>query len=187
MRCSMRLTEKKESKCKVTYNGLAGCMNAGLWDLSIYKRDMTRIFYEGVSGLRTGWESKAAQDMKMNDKNFKPTFDHVLAPQTTAYFICDNWDRFQDFEEFRKIYLIASQVCAVTSYENNELKKWTGKDSSQVLCPINERYNRCGIRLYHKNVGWNDTHLETPFHYPFEVPEGYLEYEAKTLLQEEGA
>ena len=87
----MKLTEKKESKCRVTYSGIRGNMNDGHWDLSIHKRDITRIFYEGVSGIRTGWESKAAQDMKMKDKNFIPTFDHVLAPQTTAYFICDNW------------------------------------------------------------------------------------------------
>ena len=48
MRCSMKLTEKKESKCRVTYSGIRGNMNDGHWDLSIHKRDITRIFYEGV-------------------------------------------------------------------------------------------------------------------------------------------
>jgi len=177
--------KKSESKKRVSFSAIRGCMDDGLWDLVLHRRDITRQFYEGIGKSKTGWMSLEAMDLIADGR--LPTADHVLAPQTTAYFICDNWDTYCDFDKYCEIWDIASQTCDVTSEQNQMLRQWTGKTSAEVLCPINERYNRCGIRLYKENTGFNDRVIDTPFNYPFEIPEGYLEYEAKTLLLETGS
>tara|TARA_B110000285_G_C15038801_1_gene570733 strand:+ start:737 stop:1273 length:537 start_codon:yes stop_codon:yes gene_type:complete len=176
--------KKSESKKRVSFSAIRGCMDDGLWDLVLHRIAITRHFYEGIGKSKTGWMSLEAMDL-IKDGTL-PTEDHVLAPQTTAYFICDNWDIYCDFDKYCKIWDIASQTCNVTSEQNRRLRKWTGKTSAVVLCPINERYKRCDIRLYKENTGFNDRVIQEPFNYPFIIPEGYLEYESKTLLLKEG-
>ena len=173
---------KSDAKKRVSYSAIRGCMDDGLWDLVLHRRDITRQFYESISKIKTGWMSLEAQDLIENGE--LPTADHVLAPQTTAYFICDNWNTYCDFDKYCEIWDMASQTCDVTSEQNKKLRKWTGKTSAEVLCPIYERYERCGIRLYKENTGMNDRVVDKPFSYPFQIPEGYLEYESKNLLLE---
>ena len=174
---------KSDTKKRVSYSAIRGCMDDGLWDLVLHRRDITRQFYESISKFKTGWMSLEAKDLIENGIEL-PTADHVLAPQTTAYFICDNWNTYCNFDKYCEIWNIASQTCDVTSEQNKKLRKWTGKTSAEVFCPINERYERCGIRLYKENTGMNDRVVDKPFSYPFQIPEGYLEYESKNLLLE---
>lgn len=189
---SDRVRDKSSSKRTVSYYAIKGCMDAGLWDLELNRRSITRHFYEGVGSKKTGWMSQTVQGLhseaKRAARKYVATADHVLAAQGIGYFVCSNWDIYSNFEKFCEVWRQASQTCDVTSEENKKLRTWTGENSSIVFCPINERYARSGIRVYKENLGYNDTNIkDVPFSYPFEIPEGYLEWEEKFLLQERAA
>ena len=46
--------KKSESKKRVSFSAIRGCMDDGLWDLVLHRRDITRQFYEGIGKAKTG-------------------------------------------------------------------------------------------------------------------------------------
>ena len=172
----MILTNKQNSKCKVTYSALNGIMNDGLWNTNINKRDITRHFYEGCGAYSSGYMSYDAQMLKSKDR----TKDHFISPQTYAYFILDNWSIFSDYEKFKKEWWFCSQTIAVTSEENEKLKGFTINNADtggviKVTTSIINRYAEAGIKLYHDKVDVVDK-------FPFEMSELFLKYERDKLL-----
>ena len=155
---------------------MSGVMDRGGWKQTRHKRSATRVFYEGCGSISTGFMSKTARDNRR--KKLKVCSDHVTAPQSLSYFVYDNWDKYSNFTNFQDVWTIGSQTAWVSTSENNMLKKWTDKKSAgNVYCSIIDRYRKCGIRLYKENYGWT-------WDWPFDLPEGFLEYEGKFLLQE---
>jgi len=170
------LTIASLSKCEVSHAACSGVMDRNMWEQTRHKRSATRVFYNGLGSLTTGFMSKVAKDSR--EQKLKVCQDHVTAPQSLAYFMYANWDKYSNFTDFQDIWKIGSQTAYVSTPENNKLKEWTEKKTASVVyCSIVDRYKNSDIRLYKPNYGWT-------WEYPFDLPEGFLEFEAKVLLQE---
>ena len=145
------------------------------WHDIVLKRPCSRTFYEHCVGIRSGYMSDKAMELKAS----KRCHDHATSPQTMFYYIADRWDLFVDFERFFDIYKLCSTTIAVTSEENTALRGYTTNegDGIKVTCSIVDRYKNLGIRLYKEGIdgGYEDK-------FPIEFPESFLEYERDHLL-----
>jgi len=170
------LTNTSLSKCEVAYAACSGVMDHNCWEQTRHKRSATRNFYNNLGSLSTGFMSEVAKTRRA--QKLPVCGDHVTAPQSLSYFMFDKWDKYSNFTDFQEIWTIGSQIAWVSTPENNKVKEWTDQKSAGIVyCSIVDRYKKSGIRLYKENYGWT-------WDWPFELPEGFLEYEGKHLLQE---
>ena len=170
------LTNASLSKCEITWMAMSGVMDRNGWEQTRHKRSATRVFYNGCGSISTGFMSDVAKDRRA--KKLKVCGDHVAVPQTFSWFVYENWDKYSNFTDFQEVWTMGSQIAYVSTPENNMLKEWTDrKNAGIVYCSIVDRYKNSGIRLYKENYGYT-------WDYPFDLPDGFLEFEAKVLLQE---
>jgi hypothetical protein len=179
METLLKLTPKQLSNAKVCFAALSGIMERDLWEGSINKRSCTRQFYEGCGRITSGWMSDAANMLTAKNR----TADHFISPQTYAYYILDNWDRYSKWENFLPQWILCSQTIAVTAEENTMLKGFTMNTAEtgnviKVKTPILNRYSELGINLYHEQKGV----VMAGDKFPFEVPDHFIEYEKENLL-----
>ena len=179
MDISLKLTRKQLDHADICFAAISGIMERGKWEITSKKRQITRQFYMGCSNFTSGWMSSDAQ-MMVSKARCK---DHFISPQTYAYYLLDNWNIYNTWENFLPQWILCSQTIAVTSEENNALSGFT-KNSFEtgnvikVKTSIISRYSDLGINLYHEQKG---TVMAGDL-FPIAVPEHFLEYEEKNLL-----
>ena len=98
----------------------------------------------------------------------------------------ENRDKYlEDYDAFKKIFLVCTQQIRVTKKENDDLSFLTApdKDDYKVLVPTNLKYNHLGIKLYQREEGkvrWKNSYpVDTNI---LDIPEDLLEYEKKYLV-----
>ena len=173
------LTSSSLSKCEITWMAMSGIMDRNGWDQTRHKRSATRVFYNGCGSISTGFMSEVAKSRRA--QGLKVCGDHVTAPQSLSYFVYEDWDKYSNFTDFQEVWTMGSQTAWVSTPENNELKVWTERKTAGIVyCSIVDRYKKSGIRLYKPNYGYT-------WDWPFDLPDGFLEFEGKRLLQEKVA
>ena len=75
----------------------------------------------GCGNFSSGLVSSEAQMLKAKDR----CKDHLISPQTYAYYILDHWHMYSIWEQFLPQWILCSQTIAVTSEENNKLSWFT--------------------------------------------------------------
>ena len=183
------MMEKWEVYAEGTFNNMRG--NAHNWDRSFDdKRKISRDFYYGVFDAGnpnpTNLISEKALENQLSKQYRLNTLDHYHSPQFVGRMIMANQKKYlEDYEEFKKIFLVCTQQIVVTKKENESLSFLTAPDKEdyKVLVPTNLKYNQLGINLYQRQEGkvrWkNSDPVDSNI---LEVPEDLLEYEKRYLV-----
>ena len=185
----MTTMQKWEVYAEGTFNNMRA--NAHNWTRSFDdRRKISRDFYYGVfdSGNPnpTGLISQRALENQLEGRAGLNTWDHYHSPQFVGRMIMENRDKYlEDYDAFKKIFLVCTQQIRVTKKENEDLSFLTApdKDDYKVLVPTNLKYNHLGIHLFKRPEGkvrWKDSYaVDTNV---LDIPQSLLEYETHYLV-----
>ena len=152
----------------------------------------TRIYYEGVGVIDSGWRTIDGQnykDEKKKDENGKLMFtkDHFMMPQLFGQFLLDNWYLVEKEDDFIEWGLLASQFIYTTKEENVDLSKQSPKGGSGfyglktgetfLTYSIKDKYKVLGLKLWNEKDG----HFNQGNEFPIDIPQEYLDYEKQYL------
>ena len=160
-------------------------------------RSITHSYYDGVhsNSIDTGLISKLAADRKKKDPKFLATKDHIYVPQSMVRMVLDKPQKYlTDPNDFFKLFYKSCQTREVTKEENDMLSKCvkSGKvengkkyDKIQILCPLFQRYNYCGIVIFKREGGRGWYYKDMPIvDATIDTPKGYDEYESQFIVEE---
>ena len=160
------------------------------WNHLDSRRSMTRVFYECLTNIPSGYITKAALDIKNDpllDAKTKAkllTEDHVMSGQAWGCFVIAKYEELfkDDFPAFIRECITASPTVICTVEENNKCKSFTVNDNTtggilRLRVPTESRYEAAGI-----NILWDINKGETFNGFPFKLSDAFLEYQKDHLL-----
>lgn len=150
-----------------------------------WERALTRPWYDLVHSCSTptGLITQGAYDMKM--KKGLPTKDHCFRPQFVYRFMLDNHERFEDYEVFRKWFIMCTSTILVTGKENDNLSLGGTNnrgDSYEIVASTDQQYIFSDLALfaYSDETRWSKKTL-TPVSNLIEAPQELLDYETRFI------
>ena len=148
-------------------------------------RAITRPWYDLVHSCSTptGLITQGAYDMKM--RKGLPTKDHCFRPQFVYRFMLDTRGRFEDYEVFRKWFIMCTSTILVTGKENDNLSLGGTNnrgDEYEIVASTDWQYIFAGLELYEysNETRWNKKTL-TPVSNLIEAPQDLLDYERQFI------
>ena len=155
-----------------------------------HTRPSTRAVYENTTIFKSGLITPRAKEIlysKMLDKAEKKkllTDDHVLSPQTYAYFMIYYWYEIfhNNLDIFFKHMKLISTTIVCTREENTSFSKFTVNNEEtekriRLKVKTEDRYKEAGInKLFSKKEG------KYIFGFPIDLTNEFLSFEKEYLL-----
>jgi hypothetical protein len=150
-----------------------------------WERALTRPWYDLVHSCSTptGLITQGAYEMKM--RKGLPTKDHCFRPQFVYRFMLDNHSDFEDFEVFRKWFIMCTSTIFVTGKENDNLSLGGTNnrgDDYEIVASTDQQYIFADLPLYKysNETRWNKKRLAAVSNL-IEAPQALLDYEKKFI------
>ena len=148
-------------------------------------RAITRPWYDLVHSCSTptGLITQGAYDMKM--RKGLPTKDHCFRPQFVYRYMLDTRGHFEDYEVFRKWFIMCTSTILVTGKENDNLSLGGTNnrgDEYEIVASTDWQYIFAGLELYEysNETRWNKKTL-TRVSNLIEAPQDLLDYERQFI------
>jgi hypothetical protein len=148
-------------------------------------RAITRPWYDLVHSCSTptGLITQGAYDLKL--KKGIPTKDHCFRPQFVYRYMLDNHEKFEDYEVFRKWFIMCTSTILVTGKENDNLSLGGTNnrgDEYEIVASTDWQYIFAGLDLYEysNETRWQNktlTHVQNLI----EAPQDLLDYEKQFI------
>ena len=188
------ITYPQGMKFLTSWNSIGGNLICSFlknrWNHLPSRRSMTRVFYECLISIPSGYMTKAAKDIKddpLLDAKTKKTLltaDHVFSGQAYGCYVIAKYEEMfkDDFPAFVRECITASTTVICTVEENNKCKSLTVNDETtggilQLRVPTESRYEAAGI-----NILWDINKGKTFKGFPFKLSDSFLEYQTNHLL-----
>ncbi len=151
-------------------------------------RSISRPFYDLVHAcsIPTGLITEKAFQKKSTTSNFVLTKDHAFRPQFVNHYMWDNPEKFYDFSEFRKWFIMCCSTIFVLNEENNHLSSGGTRNDGElysIMSPTDQQYVLANLNLYvysdHRN--WKNKTITLASNV-IDAPIDLLEYEKRYLI-----
>jgi hypothetical protein len=185
-----------------SWNGIRANLNdryfGNRWEHLDSRRSLTRIFYECLSNMPSGFITKAAHDiledplLDAREKTKLTTADHVMSGQAYGCFCIANYEELfeYNFRAWVKECITASTTVICTVEQNIRCKSFTINDKTtggilRLRVPTESRYEAAGMYPLFDTV--NDVKVRESagdwiFNFPFELSDKFLDYQKTDLL-----
>ena len=150
-------------------------------------RAITRPFYDLVHScsIPTGLITESAFASKVKNSKVPVTKDHCFRPQFVYRYMLDNYEKFQDYEVFRRWFIMCCSTIYVMGLENDRLSSGGTKNQGgkyEILSPTDQQYVRANLNLYSysKERQWSERTITIRSNL-IDAPESLLNYERKFI------
>ena len=184
---SKKKTEKYAKNCWHTFTKVHVLLWPEEKDDKNGVRSITRPYYDLVHSCSTptGLITKGAYDRKLKQKKAPLTKDHCFRPQFVYRYMLDNHEKFEDYEVFRKWFIMCTSTILVTAKENKNLSSGGTNNRGaeyEIVASTDQQYIFADLDLYEygSQREWKDRSL-TPVQNLIEAPQDLLDYEKQFI------